>query len=187
LLIDKKLLRQSTINNQHSSDMTQPFTPSSPTGQKSMVLRECGICQSAIFPDEATTTCPKCNLTFHAECWAENLGCASYGCDQVNALKPREADPEAPSALFQPIPQAIERLPWNFVLLGAAAISIALSSLTFGIPSALVFAAIVARIVQIKKQRGVRLVTQPILVLAAILALIGFIAGTLISRYWHFQ
>jgi multisubunit Na+/H+ antiporter MnhF subunit len=72
------------------------------------------------------------------------------------------------------------------VLLGAAAISIAISSLTFGAPSAIVFAAIVGRIGWTKKQ-GVRLVTQPILVLAAILALIGFIAGTIVSKYWHFS
>ena len=165
--------------------MTQSATPTSPT--KTMVLRECGICQSPIFPDDSTTTCPRCNLTFHAECWTENFGCASYGCEQVNALKPREPEPEhTPVDFSQPIPQSIERLPWNFVLLGAAAISIALSSLTFGAPSAIVFAAIVGRIIQTKKN-GVRLITQPILMVAAILALVGFIAGTLISRYWHFQ
>ena len=151
-----------------------------------MVLRECAICQSPIFPDDLTTNCAKCSLTYHSECWTENFGCASYGCDQVDALKPKEAEQQAPVELMQPINQSIERLPWNFVLLGAAAISIAVSSLTFGAPSALVFAGIVARIVQTRK-RGVRLVTQPILVLAAILALIGFIAGTIVSKYWHFS
>lgn len=166
--------------------MTENSTPSSPTTQQTMVLRECAICQSAIFPDDATTTCGKCNLTYHSECWTENFGCASYGCDQVDSLKPKTPEPEAPTEMYQPIQQSIERLPWNFVLLGAAAISMAVSALTFGAPSAIVFAAIVARIVQMKK-RGTRLVTQPILVIAAILALLGFIAGTIISRYWHFS
>ena len=98
--------------------MTQPASTSSPT-QKTMVLRECGICQSAIFPDENTTTCPRCNLTFHAECWTENLGCASYGCEQVNALKPREPEQSVPTDLPQPIPQAgNNRLPVGPILLG---------------------------------------------------------------------
>src|SRR4051794_20038045 len=105
--------------------MTQSASPSSIPGQKAMVLRECAICQSPILPHDLTTTCPKSSLTYHSECWAETSGCASYGCDQVDALKPKEPEQQAPAEMIQPINQSIERLPWNFVLLGAAAISIA--------------------------------------------------------------
>src|SRR5205085_7977897 len=85
------------------------------------VLRECAICQSSIYTAEKTTTCPKCGLVFHAECWDENMGCAAYGCEQVNALAPKEEAKPA-QALPQPIVDAIEPLPWSFVLLGAAAL-----------------------------------------------------------------
>src|SRR5687768_8887115 len=104
--------------------MTQSATPTS----NQMVLRECGICQSSIFPDESTTICPTCGLTFHAECWKENWGCAAYGCEQVNALKPKDEQPRVEEIFQAPLDQTIERLPWNFVLLGASAIALALST-----------------------------------------------------------
>src|SRR4051812_41389148 len=48
----------------------------------------CSICQTPIEPGEERTACPSCHLTFHAQCWEENLGCSAYGCDQVNVLAP---------------------------------------------------------------------------------------------------
>ncbi len=47
----------------------------------------CSICQSPIDDGEDILACPECHLPFHAECWQENMGCAAYGCPQVNALK----------------------------------------------------------------------------------------------------
>src|SRR5688572_3964792 len=102
--------------------MSQETAKPQPPTQMQMVMRECGICQSSIFPDENVTVCSSCGLTFHAECWTENWGCAAYGCEQVNALKPREDKPAEEEIVFQsPIQQPIERLPWNFVLLFVAA------------------------------------------------------------------
>src|SRR4051812_44349091 len=113
-----------------------PTTPS--TGpQSAMVLRECGICQTSIYTAEETQVCPKWGLVFHAECWKENLGCAAYGCEQVNVLAPKTEEQPA-QELPQPIVEAIEPLPWSFVLLGAAALSLMVSALTYGLPSALV-------------------------------------------------
>src|SRR5438094_9749118 len=102
-----------------------------------MVLRECGICQSSIYPSEQTTVCPKCGLVFHAECWQENMGCAAYGCEQVNALAPKEAEKPV-EHLPQPIVEAIEPLPWSFLLLGAATLALMGSALTYGVPSAFI-------------------------------------------------
>ena len=149
-----------------------------------MVLRECGICQSSIFPDESTTICPTCGLTFHAECWKENLGCAAYGCEQVNALKPKEEAPVAPDVFQMPIDQSIERLPWNFVLLGVSAVAGAVSTITYGVPSFLAMAAISWRIWTIRGTQQ-RVLTQSILLAASVLAVAGGIAGLLISRYWY--
>src|SRR6478609_7536388 len=91
-----------------------------PTQSKTapVVLRECAICQSSIHPSEQVWTCPKCSLVYHAECWQSNMGCASYGCEQVNALAPKEEDNSA-APMQQPIVEAIEPLPWSFLLLGA--------------------------------------------------------------------
>jgi hypothetical protein len=142
-----------------------------------MVLRECGICQSSIYPNETTHPCPKCGLVFHAECWADNFGCAAYGCEQVNALAPRE-DPAAAKPLPPPIVDAIEPLPWSFLLLGAATIALMISALTYGVPSLLVGALSGWRL---WKKHHLR--DRP-LVWAAGLSLLGLISGPLISRIW---
>src|SRR5438874_13468857 len=101
------------------------------------VLRECAICQSSIYTAEKTTTCPKCGLVFHAECWQENMGCAAYGCEQVNALAPKTEEKPV-EHLPQPIVEAIEPLPWSFLLLGAATLALMGSALTYGVPSAFI-------------------------------------------------
>ncbi|HOX06452.1 MAG TPA: RING finger protein [Planctomycetota bacterium] len=40
----------------------------------------CTVCQTTIATGEAATACPECRLAYHAECWQENGGCATYGC-----------------------------------------------------------------------------------------------------------
>jgi len=40
----------------------------------------CTICQTTIAAGEEVTACPQCRLGYHAACWAENGGCATYGC-----------------------------------------------------------------------------------------------------------
>jgi hypothetical protein len=40
----------------------------------------CAICQCLIEDAEAVGPCPACTSPFHEECWAENGGCATYGC-----------------------------------------------------------------------------------------------------------
>jgi hypothetical protein len=149
-----------------------------------MVLRECGICQSSIFPDESTTICPSCGLTFHAECWKENLGCAADGCEQVNALKPKEEATAAPEVFQMPIDQSLERLPWNFLLLGASAIALAISTLTYCVPSLLVIVAIAWRIWQ-ARGRAQRLTAQSVLLAATVLSVAGLVGGICISMYWY--
>ncbi|AGC46688.1 hypothetical protein MYSTI_05409 [Myxococcus stipitatus DSM 14675] len=54
----------------------------------------CGICQTGIEVGEEVGTCPACQAPFHAECWAENGGCAQYGC----AHMPGTSTAEAPTA-----------------------------------------------------------------------------------------
>jgi hypothetical protein len=155
-----------------------------PTKHVTMVLRECGICQSSIYPSEQTTVCPKCGLTFHAECWQENMGCAAYGCEQVDVLKPKSAE-QALEELPAPIVQPAERLPWDFLLLGAAAIGLMASALAFGVPSLIVAGGVGWRACKrnlIRDPKKFR--AEPILAAAAILAIVGIIAGIGISWFW---
>lgn len=51
---------------------------------------------SAIEAADASTACEGCQSPYHAECWAENGGCAVYGCTHVpktDGLKPLEIPP----------------------------------------------------------------------------------------------
>ncbi len=166
-----------------STRMTNNVTPAA-GNQSAMVLRECGICQTAIYTAEETHTCAKCGLVYHAECWKENLGCASYGCDQVNVLAPQapDAQQQADAApIPQPIVEAIEPLPWSFLLLGAAALALMISALTYGIPSALI--AIISGI-RLAKKRHLR--DRPLL-WAVGLSLAGIFFGIFVSRIWWAQ
>ena len=38
-------------------------------------------CMMPIKPGEAVKTCPKCGIPHHRDCWNENNGCTTYGCD----------------------------------------------------------------------------------------------------------
>jgi len=56
--------------------------PSSPRelGQR------CGVCQTAIAESETVGPCPSCGAVHHADCWTENGGCATYGCERMPEL-----------------------------------------------------------------------------------------------------
>jgi hypothetical protein len=50
----------------------------------------CPVCRGAL-AGEARTPCPSCGTAYHADCWAENGGCAVYGCKSVPATEARSA------------------------------------------------------------------------------------------------
>ena len=58
----------------------------------------CSICRSPIQPGEAAATCIACEIPYHAECWAANMGCATYGCKQVNCLAGPRTRVEVPAS-----------------------------------------------------------------------------------------
>ena len=43
----------------------------------------CSICQISILPDERIKSCEKCQTEYHDECWNENGGCGTYGCEMA--------------------------------------------------------------------------------------------------------
>jgi hypothetical protein len=146
--------------------------PPPPVPETDVVM--CGICQSRIDPSEQMTACPKCALTFHADCWTENRGCAAYGCSQVGVLEPPDATPmkELDAA------ELAEPFPWEFLLLGASVISAVAGALAFGIPSA--FLAIVTLAAAARK--GLR--RWPLLASTAALCVAGLLVGVEFSRFW---
>ena len=160
------------------SQPTPPASPPAPPPKRDAVgLRECAICQSSIYPAEDTHPCPKCGLVFHSECWHENYGCASYGCDQVNALAPK-VDVPPPVELPPPIDAPVEPLPWDFLLLGGCALAMVASMLSWGMPSLLAAAGVAWRMYRKHAWRN------KVLIAAAVLCVIGIAGGIALSRFW---
>lgn len=68
-------------------------------GQK-VAGQTCSICQSGIIAGERVLYCPKCALPFHVECWDENKGCSSYGCEAAPVTEKIEETHTAPSNVW---------------------------------------------------------------------------------------
>lgn len=45
------------------------------------VNKECPYCHKIITVDDNIVVCSKCGIAHHVECWNENHGCSTYGCD----------------------------------------------------------------------------------------------------------
>jgi hypothetical protein len=144
----------------------KPLTP---------VRELCSICQFPVEGDEVRTWCPHCGLPFHAECWEENYGCSAYGCPQVNALKPARAAAPRPAA---PAALGPDPFPWDFLFVGAGAVSALVGLVTYGVPSVLVLlVALTARV--LRKRKG----PVWVLLLCVLVCLAGAVGGFLASRY----
>lgn len=79
----------------------------------SMGGRTCPYCRSMLEEGEQVTRCPACDATHHADCWAENGGCAVPLCEggpEDGAAPPQAAAPssesEAPTAVVPADPPA---------------------------------------------------------------------------------
>lgn len=45
--------------------------------------KTCPYCQFQLKRDSSIINCPLCNIPHHFECWLENRGCTTYGCDSL--------------------------------------------------------------------------------------------------------
>lgn len=52
----------------------------------------CTICQTMIEGTDPITECKACLLGFHAECWEEYGGCATYGCKEAPKTEKKAED-----------------------------------------------------------------------------------------------
>ena len=163
---------------------------SSGTCAKSEITRQlCSICQTPIQTGDLSTICDECHLPFHVECWEENLGCSTYGCPNVNALRagpdiqinsPPPLPSRFPATARDNPPRGQSDIPWEHVLLAASALGTLLGLLCFGVFA--LMAGAVAVLYFVASGKG-----QPGGILAASLAvsLIGFIAGVAMSvSFW---
>ena len=48
-------------------------------------VADCSFCGMPIELGETQAICPLCRLPFHEQCWADNYGCVTYGCEMVNS------------------------------------------------------------------------------------------------------
>ena len=136
--------------------------PTPAIDQPTQAIITCSICGSGVEDEEKTITCADCGTSYHANCWHENMGCASYGCAQVNALA---KDNTAPAATQHMITGAIAHRPrqfvahrrvdrgasWGVVMTVASLVAALVSMVSFGVPSAIV--AIVSTVLLFKQQR----------------------------------
>jgi pSer/pThr/pTyr-binding forkhead associated (FHA) protein len=134
----------------------------------------CAICQSRILLGEEMTGCPECGLTFHADCWTENRGCAAYGCAQVGVLEPPDATPvkQVDESEF------VDPFPWEFLLLGASVISVVAGALAFGALSA----ALGLATIWVGIRKGLR--RWPLLAASCAMCVFGVVVGLEFSKFW---
>jgi len=154
--------------------------PEAPT----LKVATCGICHSGIQHDEEMTTCIDCSVTYHTDCWMENYGCSTYGCAQVNSLKPQEviaqeeAIATADAKHSEPAPE--RKLPWELILIAGSAAGSLVGALLFGVP-ALVIA--ILTIVMMKRQE----LQKKMALVALLIAVLGFVGGLALSDFWWFN
>lgn len=46
-------------------------------------MARCSICHTLIQETDECTSCPECQQDYHASCWAELGGCATYACKEA--------------------------------------------------------------------------------------------------------
>jgi len=152
----------------------------SATAEAIAVQEMCSVCQTAIDEDDERMACQVCDVPYHVECWEENLGCAVYGCRNVNVLKlGPDISIAAPPIVAPPATRAVAPIiapeacfPWDYLWMGASAIAAPLGLLLGGIPSLLTgVAAISAFALSPEKSRWGPTITT------LILSLIGGFVG----------
>jgi len=106
----------------------------------------CPYCQTEIQPGEEVIVCPACNVPHHADCWTENGGCTTYGCEyspgaRQNAGLPPVVTPSAtpggavpawaePSPYWERRPRpSNKRLAWSMLAVIAVTVIIVVTGL----------------------------------------------------------
>ncbi len=137
----------------------------------------CGVCLTVVEDQDTRHVCGGCGAIYHADCWAENLGCAAYGCKQVNVLSPDfvpvvEQNDETPDLPVEP------QRHWDGGLLGASAVASLLGALAFGVLAA--GTAVLAGVYLQRRRSGLALA-------ALLVSLVGLAGGVVVSYLYWFK
>ena len=144
------------------------------------IEKRCSFCSMDIEDDEGIVICPSCGMMFHEDCWEENFGCATYGCDQVDILKP--PPPIITNDDFQNIPNVPPPLhsetmmQWEFPILACSLISALLGLFTYGlfcVPAGI--GGILYWTISKRKKN------TAVMVISTVICGIGFIIGLIVS------
>jgi hypothetical protein len=68
-----------------------------PAAGEQFAGKVCPYCRFPLKPGEAVQVCPSCATPHHLECWRENRGCTTYGCQsspQVGGAQPATGAPQ---------------------------------------------------------------------------------------------
>jgi pSer/pThr/pTyr-binding forkhead associated (FHA) protein len=156
---------------------TKKLRPAIPTKSRA----KCGVCHSPVEDGEDITVCPDCLTNYHTDCWHENYGCSTYGCAQVNSLKPAAVLEEEAKAAAVPVNiEPPTKTPWEVILLAASLIGSLIGTLSFGIPAAIV--TVISLVMLAKGKIG----KQGVLAAAMVLSLVGIVVGLALSDFWWF-
>ena len=141
---------------------------------------KCGVCHSDIEPGEEATTCADCRTQFHLDCWLENYGCSTYGCAQVNSLKPAaQVEAEAVQAASPEIQPEEEPQPppWELTMFAGSLVGTLIGSILFGVPAILVALGSLLFLIKGKYNK------RALLAAAILVSVVGAMAGFAVSDF----
>ncbi|MDO4630195.1 MAG: hypothetical protein Q4C70_13530 [Planctomycetia bacterium] len=59
-------------------------------GNNAQITGVCVFCEKDIYPHEVGIFCPACGKEYHHDCWIDNDGCGTEGCEYQDCLAPIE-------------------------------------------------------------------------------------------------
>lgn len=82
---------------------------------------KCPFCQSTIQFGKYVTECEKCKTLYHIQCWDDNHGCGTYGCENTSSKSdtPVSESVENQEVVIPPPPNSNLGM-WLFIAAGLA-------------------------------------------------------------------
>ena len=175
-----------------SAAVRPPFSPATPREPVVEVAARCTVCRTNIAVDAKRIKCTICKLLYCDECWTDNFGCATYGCENVNILK---KGPDITIGDVSSVPEdihghsfyrqmsdgetyvpTVETFPWEYIFLAASTFCALISLVMFGIPS--LFVVVCAAVWHGNtKQPPKKAVLVALYILCSLATLVGFITS----------
>ncbi|MHB9108170.1 MAG: RING finger protein [Armatimonadota bacterium] len=69
------------------------------------VGKTCPYCQTPLKPHDRVVVCPQCGMPHHQDCWQDNDGCTTYGCESAAAPPPTMPGDDRIDLTGMPLPE----------------------------------------------------------------------------------